>query len=47
MGWNIFRNQDIMNFTENENIPALSIAIDIEKAFACGKWIFLRLYVEI
>ena len=37
-----------MNFTENEEIPALSIAFDFEKAF----WLFgmglpERLYVEI
>ena len=42
IGQNICQIHDIMNFAENEDIPALLIAIDFEKAFDCLEWVFLR-----
>ena len=43
IGQNIAKLYDIMHYTECENIPAILIAIDFEKAFHCLDWSFLHL----
>ena len=38
IGENIARILDIISFTEEENIPAILLMIDFEKAFDCVEW---------
>ena len=38
IGENIARILDIMNYTEEEDIPAILVMIDFEKAFDCVEW---------
>ena len=42
IGQNIASIYDVIHYTETENIPALLIAIDFEKAFDCLDWNFLQ-----
>ena len=42
IGQNIATINDIIHYTETENIPALLIAVDFEKAFDCLDWTFLQ-----
>ena len=43
IGRNKAKRYDIMHHTDYENIPAILIAIDFEKAFDCLDWSFLHL----
>ena len=47
IGENIIRLLDIMEYTEAEDIPALLIALDFEKAYDSVEWLYLHKVLEV